>query len=362
MPARYILDQAEARGELKPGAHIVETTSGTFGMAVALLAAARGYALMLVTASSLIDAKYKARLERIGATVIAIDDPRGDGNQPGRLECLQTILTSDPECFWTRQYDSSENWLAYARLAEFLVRAMGKVDCLVGCIGTGGSLCGTGTFLRTLFPDLKIFAVDTQRSILFGQPVGKRMLRGLGNSVLPANVRHELIDEIHWVGAYPAYMTAHRLLRLHGYFKVRPVARPPSSHSGLQRPIPMRRWRRSCQTKGIVTPIRSTTIYGLLPYPVGLARNLPPRRCFPGSGRVLNPTGRDFRGNDEASTKSWRRNRSCREIRRSARGIEMSKRDAPGGTGSAIRSSSGGSCRAPVHCWDTDSRRRFAAA
>jgi hypothetical protein len=84
---------------------------------------------------------------------------------------------------------------------------------------SGGSLCGTGTFLRTLFPDLKIFAVDTHRSILFGQPVGKRMLRGLGNSVLPANVRHELIDEIHWVGAYPAYMRAHRLLRLHGIFQ-----------------------------------------------------------------------------------------------------------------------------------------------
>lgn len=219
MPARYILDRAEARGELKAGAHLVETTSGTFGMAVALLAAARGYLVTLVTASSLIDATYKARLERIGATVIAIDDPRGDGNQPGRLECLQTILMSDPECFWTQQYDSPGNWLAYARLAELLVRAMGKVDCLVGCIGTGGSLCGTGTFLRTLFPDLQIVAVDTHGSILFGQPVGKRMLRGLGNSVLPANVRHELIDEIHWVGAYPAYMTAHKLLRQHGIFQ-----------------------------------------------------------------------------------------------------------------------------------------------
>lgn len=219
MPARYILDGAEARGELKARAHIVETTSGTFGMAVALLAAARGYLLTLVTASSLIDATYKARLERIGATVVAIDDPRGDGNQPGRLNCVQAILTGDPECFWTRQYDSAGNWLAYARLAEFLVRAMGKVDCLVGCIGTGGSLCGTGTFLRTLFPDLKIIAVDTHRSILFGQPPGKRMLRGLGNSVLPANVRHDLIDEIHWVGAYPAYMVAHQLLHLHGLFQ-----------------------------------------------------------------------------------------------------------------------------------------------
>lgn len=218
MPARYILDRAASNGELKASSHIVETTSGTFGMAVALLAAARDYRLTLVTASTLIDAKYKARLERIGATVIALDDPRGDGNQPGRLERLQEILAKEPDGFWTRQYDSAGNWLAYARLAELFIRAMGRIDCLVGCVGTGGSLCGTASFLRTVFPHLTVFAVDTHRSILFGQPVGKRMLRGLGNSVLPKNVRHELVDEIHWVGAYPAYMTAHRLLREHGLF------------------------------------------------------------------------------------------------------------------------------------------------
>lgn len=219
MPARYILDRAEATGELASGSHIVETTSGTFGMAVALLAAARDYRLTLVTASSLIDPKYQARLERIGATVVAIDDPKGDGNQPGRLEYLHRTLAARPESFWTRQYDSAGNWLAYARLAELLVRSIGQIDYLVGCIGTGGSLCGTGTFLRTLFPHLKICAVDTHNSILFGQPVGKRMLRGLGNSVLPGNVRHELIDEIHWVGAYPAYAMAHRLLHRHGIFQ-----------------------------------------------------------------------------------------------------------------------------------------------
>ncbi|WP_018431284.1 PLP-dependent cysteine synthase family protein [Hoeflea sp. 108] len=218
MPARFILDRAEAAGELKSGAHVVETTSGTFGMAVALLTAARGYRLTLVTASSLMDPKYQARLQRLGSEVIALDDPRGDGNQTGRLESLNTILRKETDAFWTRQYDSDGNWLAYARLADLFVRAMGQIDCLVGCIGTGGSLCGTGTFLRSVFPDLKIIGVDTHRSILFGQPLGKRVLRGLGNSVLPRNVRHELIDEIHWVGAYPAFHAAHRLFRQHGMF------------------------------------------------------------------------------------------------------------------------------------------------
>jgi cysteine synthase len=218
MPARFMVDRAEASGRLRRGGHIVETTSGTFGLAIAMLAAIRGYGLSLITASSLIDPKLTRRLERLGATVIAIDDPKGDGNQRGRLDHLQKVLQGDPDTYWPRQYDSPENRLAYARLADLIVRSFGPIDCLVGCVGTGGSLCGTGAFLRELFPDLKIIAVDTHRSMLFGQPVGKRMLRGLGNSVLPANVMHEMIDEIHWVGALPAYAMAHALIHNHGLF------------------------------------------------------------------------------------------------------------------------------------------------
>lgn len=218
LPARFMVDRAEASGRLRRGGSIVETTSGTFGLAIAMLAAARGYDLTLITASSLIDLKLTQRLERLGARVLAIDDPKGDGNQPGRLNRLQTILEEKPETYWPRQYDSPENRYAYARLADLVVRAFGRVDCLVGCVGTGGSLCGTGGFLREIFPDLRIIAVDTHRSLLFGQPVGKRMLRGLGNSVLPQNVRHDMIDEVHWVGALPAYAMAHELFQQQGIF------------------------------------------------------------------------------------------------------------------------------------------------
>jgi len=219
MPARYILDRAAADGALQTGGRIIETTSGTFGMAVALLAAARGYRLTLVTASSLIDAKYRARLEGLGATMIITEDPDGNGDQLRRLQRLEGIRREEPDCFWPRQYDNPGNALAYARLAELLVRTLGKIDCLVGCVGSGGSLCGTGMFLRAVFPHLVIIAVDTHRSILFGQPAGKRLLRGLGNSVLPGNLRHDLVDEVHWVGAYPAFVEARRLLREQGIFQ-----------------------------------------------------------------------------------------------------------------------------------------------
>lgn len=218
MPARFMVDRAESAGRLRPGGQIVETTSGTFGLAIAMLASSRGYGLTLITASSLVDPKLKHRLERLGATVLVIEDPQGDGNQRGRLDCLKEILRTSPDTFWPQQYDSPDNRLAYARLAEQVVRSFGRIDCLVGCVGTGGSLCGTGGFLREVFPDLRIIAVDTHRSMLFGQPVGRRMLRGLGNSVLPQNVKHEMIDEVHWVGALPAYATAHALFREHGLF------------------------------------------------------------------------------------------------------------------------------------------------
>lgn len=219
MPARHILDRAAADGALQTGMRIVETTSGTFGMALALLAAARGYRLTLITASSLIDAKYRARLEGIGATIIITEDPDGNGDQLRRLQRLEDIRQKETDCFWPQQYDNPGNALAYARLAELLVRRIGKIDCLVGCVGSGGSLCGTGAFLRAVFPHLVIIAVDTHRSVLFGQPAGKRMLRGLGNSLIPGNLRHDLVDEIHWVGAYPAFGEARRLLREHGIFQ-----------------------------------------------------------------------------------------------------------------------------------------------
>ncbi len=219
MPARYILDRAAADGALKTGMRIVETTSGTFGMALALLSAARGYRLTLVSASSLIDAKYGARLNGLGAQTVIIEDHEGNGDQLRRLQRLEHIRREDPDCFWPRQYDNPGNALAYARLAEQLVRTVGKIDCLVGCVGSGGSLCGTGTFLRAVFPHLVVIAVDTHHSILFGQPAGKRLLRGLGNSILPGNLRHELVDEVHWVGAYPAFSEARRLLREHGIFQ-----------------------------------------------------------------------------------------------------------------------------------------------
>ncbi|ALA18516.1 MULTISPECIES: PLP-dependent cysteine synthase family protein [unclassified Chelatococcus] len=218
LPARFMLNRAEARGELMPGGHIVETTSGTFGLALALLAAVRGYRLSLVSADTLLDASLQRRLAALGARIEIVPDADKTGAQRARLARLEAIRSGHPEAWWPQQYDNPDNPRAYARLAELLVRTLGAVDCLVGPVGSGGSICGTSAFLREVFPAMRTVAVDTHRSVLFGHAAGSRLLRGLGNSLVPQNVDHSAFDEVHWVGGLQAFAATRRLHREHGFF------------------------------------------------------------------------------------------------------------------------------------------------
>ncbi len=218
LPARFMLDRAEERGLLKPGGHIVETSSGTFAMALAMLSAVRGYKLTIVSAASLMDASFKTRLEQLGASVSLVEDESRTGNQAGRLAKLRCILDDHPGAFWPAQYDNSDNPAAYARLAEIVVEKLGRIDCLVGCVGSGGSLCGATRYLRSLFPDMRAVAVDTNNSVLFGHAAGPRLLRGLGNSIVPKNLDHTLIDDVHWVGALQAFAATRELYHRHAIF------------------------------------------------------------------------------------------------------------------------------------------------
>lgn len=218
LPARFILDRAEERGLLKRGSHIVETSSGTFALALAMVSVERGYTLTIVSATSLMDAPFRERLEQLGVSVILVEDENRTGNQAGRLAALHRVLGSRPNAYWPRQYDNPENPAAYSRLAEILVEEVGRIDCLVGCVGSGGSLCGTATYLRRLFPGLRAIAVDTHNSVLFGHSAGPRLLRGLGNSIMPKNLDHTLIDEVHWVGAFQAFAATRDLYRHHAMF------------------------------------------------------------------------------------------------------------------------------------------------
>ncbi len=220
LPARFIVRKALEEGELAPGGLIAETTSGTFGLALAMVARLRGHPLTLVSDPA-IDPPLQRRLEDLGATVHIVREagPTG-GFQQARLAVLERILAENPGSFCPRQYSNPHNPGSYAPCAEQLAHAAGAIDCLIGTVGSGGSVCGISSYLRLLFPELEVIGVDTHRSVLFGQSdAGSgRALRGLGNSLMPPNVDHTAFDLVHWVGAAEAFQATRRLHREHALF------------------------------------------------------------------------------------------------------------------------------------------------
>jgi cysteine synthase len=218
LPARFMLEQARNDGRLGPDTTIVETTSGTFGLALAIVSAVAGQRLVLVS-DPVIDSALRRRLEELGARVDIVERPALEGGfQRARLDRLSELQETLEDTFWPNQYDNPHNAGAYAPFAELVAESVGRVDWLVGTVGSGGSTCGTCRYLRRLFPELRAAAVDTYGSVLFGQPDGKRLLRGLGNSLLPRNLDHTAFDEVHWVTAAEAFAATRELHARHGVY------------------------------------------------------------------------------------------------------------------------------------------------
>jgi S-sulfo-L-cysteine synthase (3-phospho-L-serine-dependent) len=220
LPARFIIRKAQQEGALAPGALIAETTSGTFGLALAIVGRLQGHPVTLVSDPA-IDAPLRRRLEDLGATVHIVREPGPTGGfQRARLDLLERVLAETPGSFCPRQYSNPHNPESYAPCAEQLLHAAGAIDCLIGTVGSGGSMCGLSSYLRLLLPELTAIGVDTHGSVIFGQSDGGagRLLRGLGNSLMPPNVDHTTFDWVHWVGAADAFLATRRLHQEHALF------------------------------------------------------------------------------------------------------------------------------------------------
>jgi len=153
------------------------------------------------------------------ATIDICDKPEPIGGyQRARLNRLEYYREKYPNHYWPKQYKNPKNPGAYAALAELLLARLGNVYCLVGTAGSGGSMCGTSRFLRTVNRDLHAIGIDTHNSILFGRPDGHRVIRGLGNSLMPPNLDHSVFDEIHWLNAQETILATRELHRETGLF------------------------------------------------------------------------------------------------------------------------------------------------
>jgi cysteine synthase A len=220
VPARFILRRAARDGRLDPGTVIVETTSGTFGLALAMQAVHLERRLILVS-DPVIDERLYRRLTDLGAVVDRVPAEAGavpGGFQAARLDRLAQVRAEHPATFCPEQYANPDNPRSYAAVAELLLESLGQVDCLVGPVGSGGSMCGTSTYLRSVLPECRAIGVDTPSSVLFGHPDGHRELRGLGMSLMPANLDHRVFDAVHWCSAPLAYAATRQLHRRHALF------------------------------------------------------------------------------------------------------------------------------------------------
>lgn len=211
--ARQVILDARRSGVLAAGAPIVESSSGTMALGLALVGTHLGHPVHIVT-DPRIDQITLAKLETFGCVVHVVDAMTDQGWQSARLERLADLLGELPGAFWPRQYTNPQNPLAYQGLASELLTDLASIDVLVGAVGSGGSLCGSARALLPDLPDLRVIAVDCVGSVLFAQPdVPTRRQSGLGNSLHPDILDHTIIDEVHWLSDAEAFDATRRLAR-----------------------------------------------------------------------------------------------------------------------------------------------------
>ncbi|MGN2638990.1 PLP-dependent cysteine synthase family protein [Nocardia takedensis] len=214
-PALHMVARARERGDLVPGARIVESTSGTLGLGLALAGLAFGHPVTVVTDPGM-EPMVVQMLGAYGAAVEVVGQPHPDGGwQQARRERVRELLDAQEGAWCPDQYSNPDNVGGYESLAMELLEQLGGVDVLVCAVGTGGHSAGVARVLRRYHPDLVLIGVDTTASTIFGQPAGPRLMRGLGSSIYPANVDYDAFDEVHWVAPGEAVWAARALAGTH---------------------------------------------------------------------------------------------------------------------------------------------------
>ncbi|ASL08795.1 cysteine synthase a CysK2 [Mycobacterium intracellulare subsp. chimaera] len=210
-PAMHMVERARLRGELLPGARIVESTSGTLGLGLALAGQVYRHPVTLVTDPGM-EPIIRHMLAAYGARVDLVSQPHPVGGwQQARKDRVAELLAAEPDAWCPDQYSNPDNIDAYRPLALELLDQLGDIDVLVCSVGTGGHSAGVARVLRQHNPELELIGVDTIGSTIFGQPAGSRLMRGLGSSIYPRNVDYSAFTEVHWVAPAEAVWAARTL-------------------------------------------------------------------------------------------------------------------------------------------------------
>lgn len=213
--AQAMLDDAEARGLLGAGAVIIEPTSGNTGVGLALLAAVRGYRVILTMPESM-SLERRRLLQAFGAEIVLTSAADGMAGAVARAEALHAAL---PGSLIAGQFENPANPAAHERTTgpEIWRDTDGTVDVFVACVGTGGTVSGAGRYLKAQNPAVRVVAVEPAASPLLSEGrAGAHGIQGIGANFVPETFDRAVVDEILTVTDEEAFETARALARLEG--------------------------------------------------------------------------------------------------------------------------------------------------
>jgi cysteine synthase A len=213
--ALSMVEDAEARGLLQAGGTIIEPTSGNTGIGLAMVAAVKGYTLVLVMPDSMSVERRRLMLA-YGAKFVLT--PREKGMK-GAIEKAQELVTSTPGAWMPQQFENEANIAVHVRTTaqEILADFPEGLDALVTGVGTGGHLSGCAQVLKAAWPKLKVFAVEPAASpVISGGKPAPHPIQGIGAGFVPKNLKTELLDGVIQVDAEAAREMARRCAREEG--------------------------------------------------------------------------------------------------------------------------------------------------
>ena len=214
---RAMIEDAEQRGLLRPGSVIVEPTSGNTGIGLAMVAAVKGYRLILTMPESM-SLERRRYLAALGAELVLTPKEKG---MPGAIEKAQELVNSTPGAWMPQQFENPANAEVHRRSTarEILADFPDGLDYLITGVGTGGHITGCAEVLKAQFAQLKTFAVEPAASpVLSGGPRGPHPLQGIGAGFVPAVLNTGILDGIIQVNHEDAFRYAVRCVKEEGIF------------------------------------------------------------------------------------------------------------------------------------------------
>ncbi len=213
--AQFMIGEAERQGKLKPGMTIVEPTSGNTGIGLALVGVQKGYKVVIVMPENMSEERKKI-IAVLGAELVLTP---AEKNIAGAVEEAEKRARADSSIYVPQQFENPDNPEIHYRTTarEIWDQLDGQVDMFVSGLGSGGTLCGVGRFLKEKNPDILIVAVEPKNvSALLGHEPGLHKIQGIGDGFVPPVLDTSLVDEVIEVTDDDAVQTARGLAKMQG--------------------------------------------------------------------------------------------------------------------------------------------------